>query len=401
MQLRTFREKILYISSKTRKKDVGQIGYGKFDSLRTVGMFLKEKQGLSSQDRTYGDKHGNQITMLTIKYLIAIYMFSLKKNPILFAKELGELKKFELFSTIHLEKITDEEVQKFEEFQYMNKLQEVLQMKQSELLKKIPKNTFYSQEINSPVLLYLLYFLVSYGSSDTLLKDFDKIASKFEETMYNKSRFIFQTSVELYRDDMLLTMLLEPLADDLTPVRLIKIYNRHLDYYNNLLDKDEGLLSSSVSGYDSIGTNSKVRNNLSDKVKLFPDEKAYHDVALPEEILNLDEKSKKKILRVIIDLFNLESSYESLLEAIKMDYPHDISLLKPLYKNLEDRDPKIKTFDFNFTNLTTFRLIQEACSLSTKTHLVFNQRIIDILHSLENFLPDNSHPFTYLTRKTD
>lgn len=79
MQLRTFREKILYISSKTRKKDLGQIGYGKFDSLRTVGMFLQEKQALRSQDRTYGDKHGNQITMLTIKYLIAIYMFSLKK----------------------------------------------------------------------------------------------------------------------------------------------------------------------------------------------------------------------------------------------------------------------------------------------------------------------------------
>ena len=167
------------------------------------------------------------------------------------------------------------------------------------------------------------------------------------------------------------------------------------------METDAKYLSASVSGYDPIAKNNRVRNNLEDEIVLFPSEEAYEDAVFPQEILDLNKESKKKILRIIIDLFNLESSYESLLEAIKMDYPHDISLLKPLYKNLEDRDPEIKTFDFNFTNLATFRLIQEACSLSSKTHLVFNQRIIDILHSLENSLPDNSHPFAYLTRKTD
>ena len=107
------------------------------------------------------------------------------------------------------------------------------------------------------------------------------------------------------------------------------------------------------------------------------------------------------MLRVLIDLFNLETSYRSLIEAIEMDYPHDISLLNPLYQSLENRVSEEKTFPFNFTDKNSFRLMQEASSLSRKTHLVFNQRIIDLLNSLTNYLPDNNHPFALLTRKSD
>lgn len=401
LQLRTFRETVLYIGSKRRKKNKGDIGYGQFDSFRTVGMYLQEKQHLNSEDRTYGDKHGNQITMLTIKYLIAIYMFSLKKYPKLFKQELEELENFKFLFTNHLEQISDEEDKRVREFQFMADLRDVLHMNQADLLKKFPKDKFYNTEIKSPVLLYLLYFLVSYGSSDALIKDFDKIASISEALFFNKARFILQTSVELYRDDMLLTMLLEPLVNTHTPIRLVEIYNTQLDYYNDLLKKDIEFLSPSISGYDPIVTNNRVRNNLSDKIKLFPNEKVYENVTFPAEVINLNKTDKTKVLRVLIDLFNLETSYRSLIEAIEMDYPHDISLLNPLYQSLENRVSEEKTFPFNFTDKNSFRLMQEASSLSRKTHLVFNQRIIDLLNSLTNYLPDNNHPFALLTRKSD
>lgn len=396
MRMREFREKLLYISSKPRKKEEGDTGWEN-DSYRTATMLEAEATSLDSASRTYGDRNGRQITILTIKYLITIYLFSLKWNDHLFKEELEELD--------HLKSIfidADDEIdEEILEFQLTTELQKALKSSQPEILEIISVNDFYNLEIRSPVLLYLLYFLVSYGSGDKLIKDFGIIAAESEKLQFKKSMFIYQNNFELYKDDMLLTMLLEPLANNsLTPTKLVDKYNSHLDYYNDLLRKDDSLFSSSEWGNKTgQGGKSLAELKLEDKISLFPNEESYLEITFPDQVTQLDNESKKKILTVIFDLFNLRISREYLDKEIRENYKNDLLLLELLTSKIDNLAPKTDTIDYHYTNIIYFRVLQQASSLSSEYHFVFNHHIIQLLQSLSSHLPNETHPFVFVERK--
>ncbi|UUX33268.1 hypothetical protein [Fundicoccus culcitae] len=394
MTLKNFRENLLYIGSKPRKKKDGYIGQ-EYDSYRTASILKVEAKSLKSADRSYGDKNGNQITMLTIKYLISIYLFSLKWNRDLFKDELEELE--DLISKFF--PLDDEMDKDVYEYKLTSDLHNFLKLSQPELLKLISKKDFYDLEISSPVLLYLLYFLVSYGSSDKLIKDFSIIAEESEKLQYKKSKFIFQKNYELYNDDMLLAMLLEPLAKNHHPVSLVEKYNFYLEYYVNLLKKDDAFLPSSHNSYTRKHSKRNPELKLEDRIILFPEEKDYSKITFPNKIMNLNSKNKEKTLTVIFDLFNLRISRHDLHTDIRARFKEDQAQLSLLLEKLKGLKPNTHTIKYEYSDFKDFRVLQEASSLSPKLHFVFNKQIIKLLQSLSSYLPNGTHPFIYVKRK--
>ncbi|UJF15957.1 hypothetical protein LZ578_02085 [Jeotgalibaca sp. MA1X17-3] len=223
-----------------------------------------------------------------------------------------------------------------------------------------------------------------------MIKDFKQISLQAEAREYKKYQFIFQKSVALYREDFLLTMMLEPLSQDMTPQTLVNRYNQHLDYYNQLLvkDKEKGL-PANVTGY-SEKASTNFRKNIAPHAKLFPDT-FYATHTFPTFITSITDNDKFKIIEILIDLYNLDFDKEALKTSIKDD--PDRMLIDYLKRQYQEADPLNNNHTWNqpINMPSTFKALQMYWSEHKNLHLVFNKRTIDILTEYQ--IP---HPFIYI-----
>lgn len=347
-----------------------------------------------------GDFNGKQIVYLIMRYLLVIFMFSIhrlqlnKDKKDVYELEIEDyqsiFKKFNLLFTG-----SQEELWIMRDFM-TSSLKEFYGDKSKKLFNTSTNpNSFYDIELKSKPLIYLLFYFTGYGGSPYLIKDFKTIAQQAEEKSYQKQQFISQTSVSLYREDFLLTMMLEPLSANLTHESLVSIYNNHLNYYNSLLNEDrEKGLSLKITGYDPNRSYGAIKSEVAPKAGLFPPN-YYSDKFFPDFVTGLTEGEKEKIINIITLLYNLDFDKNSLQESIKcLGIASNITRVQREYERFQKaqvEENSIRSWEYFVADDKDFLALQSFWSTNKDLHLVFNKRIIDILNQF-----DVNHPFIYV-----
>lgn len=395
--IKEIRRELLYFGSDKFDENEPSIQAYTYDGKRAdianQGMQYEDGGGL-------GDFNGKQIIFEMMRYLLAIFMFSIHRlqlNPEKKANYEKEIKDYEaIFKKFDISFTgLQEELWIMRDFMTSN-LTEFYGSKSKEFFKRSTNpSSFYDIELTSKPLIYLLFFFTGYGGSQYLIKDFKAITQQAEEKSYQKQQFITQTSVSLYREDFLLTMMLEPLSGELTPDSLINIYNRHLENYNQLLKKDkEKGLSLKKTGYNPDKSYGAIKSEVAPHAKLFP-EKHYSDKFFPDFITGLTHDEKIKIIEIISNLYNLDFDEESLEDSIKrFKIDSNIIRVKKEYKRFKEmyvKDDNIRSWQYFVADDKDFLALQAFWSANKDLHLVFNERIIDILNQFEV-----NHPFLYV-----
>lgn len=386
------RRELLYFSQDKNEKD---------DDFINAYTYYGRKKSIAKSGATYatgsgsGDFNGQQIVFSMMKYLLTIYMFSLHKkqgNPETKKRFHTELRDFN--SMFHHLGITFTGSPKDEQTvrDFLASSQKEFYGQKSEVFfgHETKPQCFYNLEITSKPLMYLLFYFTGYGGNEYLLKDFKKIARQSEEMSYEKQQFIFQTSVALYREDFLLTMMLEPLSKNVTPETLVEMYNQHLTYYNELLAKDkEKGLPSRITGY-SEKNSTNFRSNIAPPATLLPDN-YYHSHPFPDFVLSLTDKDKLKIIEIISDLYNLAFDKKSLTDSIEQD--NDSRLIAYIKQKYEAANPQKNRniWQYSIQDKAELKALQMYWSSNKKLHLVFNERIVEILAEF-----NLEHPFVYI-----
>jgi len=397
VKIRDIRRELLYFGSdKSDVKDSSIQAYtleGKNASIANQGIQYEDGGGL-------GDFNGKQIIFEMIRYLLAIFMFSIHRmqlNPKKkdqYEKEIKDcgavFDKFNLSFTS-----SQEDLWIMRDFMTSN-LTDFYGAKSREFFKTSTNPSFfYDIELTSKPLIYLLFFFTGYGGSQYLIKDFKAIAQQSEEQSYQKQQFITQTSVSLYREDFLLTMMLEPLSGDVTPVSLVNLYNKHLAHYNQLLEKDrEKGLSLKNTGYNPEKSYGAIKSEVAPSANLFP-ENYYSEKVFPDFITGLTTDEKIKIIEIMSHLYNLDFDAISLKESIKrFKIDSNIVRVEKEYERLKKthgKDHKIRSWEYFVVDDKDFLALQAFWSSHKDLHLVFNQRITDIINQFEV-----NHPFLYV-----
>jgi len=343
-----------------------------------------------------------------MKYLVTIYFFGLygKKSRKTYNKHYVEVDKI-------LHKYIDKRNSFLEDrCSWEEKLVKLLTAKRSDLNRIFPPRKIQNEVIHSQPIVYLLYFLTSYGSSKILLKDFTKIAqnASINEGGYLKEQLITQTSRELYQDDLLLTMLLESLDPNNSPQILVKKYNEHLNFYHRFLEIDSKNFGEKASGVSKNIRNNYSNSLLNHEVALFPSESFYEDFSFPIKIT--DSKSNEDlttVLHLIFKLFNLSVNEEQLREDILYNNSKHDEFAYQYLDNIISKEIYSKEIyskhTFSYTQIKkqsfyeiedhrkkVFQAIQDINALHPESHFVFNPKIIKILSNLNI----NNHPFILL-----
>ncbi|MBG9988279.1 hypothetical protein HZY88_04710 [Aerococcaceae bacterium DSM 111176] len=395
--LKNIRRELLYFGiDKVNQEDKTILAYtfnGIMDSITLEDYERDEGVGK-------GDRNAKQIVFLLMRYLMAIFMFSIHRLQLnediknKYQREIEDyqaiFKKFNITFTGSQEDLwimRDLMTSSSNSF-YSTESQKLLNRSTT------PKD-FYKIMLKSKPLIYLLFYFTGYGGSPYLIKDFKTIAQQVEEKSYQKQQFIKQSSVALYKEDFLLTMMLEPLSAKVTPESLVHIYNKHLNYYNGLLKKDkEKGLSLKITKYNPNKAYADIKTEVAPEATLFPPN-YYSEKLFPDFVTKLTKNEKEKVINIISLLYNLDFDKNSLQESIKrLGIDSNITRVQREYErfqNAQVEENSIRSWEYFVTDDKDFLALQAFWSTNKDLHLVFNKRIIDILNQFN--VP---HPFIYV-----
>lgn len=286
-------------------------------------------------------------------------------------------------------------------------------------------------DVPVPAVKFVLYFMSSFYNLNSLASDFLKIHKKTDEnnfTTWTKEDYINQTISEIYREDFLLTMLLEVLAlsiknsktdTKITVKKIVSIYNSYLEpktndvetvnsehfsyqyywetqYYKEL-EKDpeipkwfgESIWNKSMEGKLIIKESRK--KTRSTEVANF---------TIPSDFSNLQIEEYIKAFNMILQLFILNANYEKVADNLneRQDYfPTETKYQIQTLKNAgaELSIARIADFSFyerenEFNHAQYIRTLFQATPDDNKqTHFILNPKIPELVACISKELKDH------------